>query len=177
MSKVCSPTCMTQPQITSSTRAGSTPVRSTIACSTRADRSAEWMPARPPLRLPTGVRTASTMTASRTAYLQLVPVNVTVRRSVHGSLVTMDTLIIPVPRRRAYGLFAIAVVLVVVAVLSDPAGRLLAVPAALVTLVLAVRDLTSGPVLSADAAGVEVLQGLRTITADWPQVERMRVVK
>ena len=89
----------------------------------------------------------------------------------------MDTLIIPVPRRRAYGLLAFTVVLVVVTLLSDQAGRLLTAPAALITLALALRDLTSGPVLRADAIGVAVLQGLRTLHASWSQVERMRVVK
>jgi hypothetical protein len=89
----------------------------------------------------------------------------------------MDTLIVPVPPRRAYGLLAFTVVLVVVTVLSDSAGRLLTLPAALVTLALALRDLTSGPVLRADAEGVEVLQGLRRVVAPWEQVERMRVVK
>lgn len=89
----------------------------------------------------------------------------------------MDTLIIPVPRRRAYGLLAFTALLVVVAVLSDTPGRLLTAPAALITLALAVRDLVSGPVLRADATGVEVLQGLHTLHADWSQVERMRVVK
>ena len=89
----------------------------------------------------------------------------------------MDTLVIEVPRQRAYGLLALTAVLVVVAVLSDSAGRLLTAPAALITLALAIRDLTSGPVLRADAAGIEVLQGLRTLRADWSQVERMRVVK
>jgi hypothetical protein len=89
----------------------------------------------------------------------------------------MDTLIIPVPRRRAYGLLAFTAVLVAVTVLSDTAGRLLTAPAALVTLALALMDLTSGPVLCADAEGVVLLQGLRTVRANWAQVERMRVVK
>ena len=39
MSKVCSPTWLTQPQMTSSTRAGSMPVRAASAWSTWADRS------------------------------------------------------------------------------------------------------------------------------------------
>jgi hypothetical protein len=89
----------------------------------------------------------------------------------------MDTLVIAAPRHRGYGLLALTAVLGVVALLSDPAGRLLAVPAAVVALALAIRDLTSGPVLRADTNGVEVLQGLRTIRADWARVERMRVVK
>jgi hypothetical protein len=89
----------------------------------------------------------------------------------------MDTLVIEVPPRRAYGLIAFAVVLGVVAVLSDPAGRLLAVPAALAVLGLALRDLRSGPLLVADAAGVRVLQGLRRVAVPWGAVERMRVLR
>jgi hypothetical protein len=106
-----------------------------------------------------------------------VTVHINVRRSLRGSLVTMDTLVIPVPRRRAYGLLALTGVLVVVTLLSDPAGRLLTAPAALVTLGLALRDLVAGPVLRADADGLAVLQGLRTLRVDWNVVERMRVVK
>ena len=60
----CWPTCCTTPQITSSTTAGSIPFRSTSAFSTWADRLTAWIPASEPFRLPTGVRTASTMTAS-----------------------------------------------------------------------------------------------------------------
>src|ERR1700684_2718161 len=44
---------------------GSMPVRTTSSFSTSADKSAACMLDRPPLRLPTGVRTASTMTVSR----------------------------------------------------------------------------------------------------------------
>src|SRR5918993_1403474 len=65
MSNVCSPTWPTQPQMTSSTTPGSTPARSASALSTCADCSAGWTPESPPLRPPTGVRTASTITASR----------------------------------------------------------------------------------------------------------------
>ena len=53
-----------QPMITSSTAPGSTPVRRISAASTWAPRSAEWTSASAPPRLPTGVRTASTMNAS-----------------------------------------------------------------------------------------------------------------
>src|ERR1700739_4558078 len=60
-----SPTCDTHPQTTSSTIAGSMPVRSTSSQRTTAERSAGCIPDSPPLRLPTGVRTASTITASR----------------------------------------------------------------------------------------------------------------
>src|SRR5690625_288308 len=65
-----SPTCETQPQITSSITAGSTPVRSISAPSTTADRSAACICANPPPRLPTGVRTASMITASRILLLR-----------------------------------------------------------------------------------------------------------
>src|SRR5215475_9609584 len=67
-----SPTCDTQPHTTSSTRSGSIPARSTNVLSTNADRSAACTVESPPFRLPTGVRTASTMTASRMANLHSV---------------------------------------------------------------------------------------------------------
>ena len=60
-----SPTWPTQPQITSSTTAGSMPVRCASARSTSADRSAACAVDSPPPRLPTAVLTASTTTASR----------------------------------------------------------------------------------------------------------------
>ena len=59
----CSPTCMTQPRITSSTHAGSTPLRSTRAFSVSAARSTGCQSRSWPLRLPSGVRTASMITA------------------------------------------------------------------------------------------------------------------
>jgi hypothetical protein len=89
----------------------------------------------------------------------------------------MDTLTVPVSRRRSYGLLAFAAVLALVALLSDAAGRLLALPAAVVVLALGIRDLRSGPLLHADETGVDVLQGVRRIRAPWEQVERMRVVR
>src|ERR1700760_4569254 len=60
-----SPTCETHPHTTSSTMSGSIPARSASALSTIADRSAACISDSPPLRLPTGVRTASTITVSR----------------------------------------------------------------------------------------------------------------
>ena len=63
-SPACEPIVSQQPRITSSTAPGSTPVRSTSALIECAARSAEWTPASAPPRLPTGVRTASTMKAS-----------------------------------------------------------------------------------------------------------------
>src|ERR1700710_637393 len=75
-----SPTWETQPQITSSTTSGSTPVRSASSLSTSADRSAACCSDNPPLRLPTGVRTAPTMTVSRIA---LFPSSLRVLRTDH----------------------------------------------------------------------------------------------
>src|SRR5436305_5483731 len=67
-----SPTWDTHPQITSSTTSGSTPARSSSSFRTTADRSAACMPDNPPLRFPTAVRTASTMTVSRMYLLRLL---------------------------------------------------------------------------------------------------------
>ena len=89
----------------------------------------------------------------------------------------MDTLVITVPPRRVYGLLALAFALLMVAALSDTAGRLLTAPAAFVVLGMAVRDLLGGPVLVADSHGLRLLQGMRRVRAPWSQVERMRVVK
>ena len=90
---------------------------------------------------------------------------------------TVDTLIVEAQRRSGYGLVALAAVLAVVTLLSDPAGRLLTAPAAVAALVLGLRDLRGGPVLVADAAGVQVRHGWRRVVAGWPEVERMRVLR
>ena len=66
MSMACGPTCETQPMMTSSTADGSAPVRVISSLSTCAAMSTGCTPDRPPLRLPTGVRTAPTMYASDT---------------------------------------------------------------------------------------------------------------
>src|SRR5438105_4527182 len=63
--RLCSPTWLTQPAMTSSTTPGSIPARSTRAPSVCASRSTGCQSFRQPLRRPTGVRTASTITASR----------------------------------------------------------------------------------------------------------------
>ena len=104
-------------------------------------------------------------------------VHKTVRRALRGSLVTVDTLVVEAQRRTAYGLLALAGVLVVVTLLSDAAGRLLTAPAAVAALVLGLRDLRSGPVLVADPSGVQVRHGWRRVAATWPEVERMRVLR
>ena len=64
MFMACSPTVIVQPMITSSMSAGSRSLRSTRASSGWAARSTGCQPESRPLRRPTGVRTASTMTAS-----------------------------------------------------------------------------------------------------------------
>ena len=58
MSNVCSPVWDTQPAITCPTSAGSIPERSIAARCTAARSSAGWTLANPPLRLPSGERTA-----------------------------------------------------------------------------------------------------------------------
>ena len=63
MFMACSPTVMVQPMTTSSTRAGSRSLRSTSALSGAAARSTGCQPESLPLRRPTGVRSASTITA------------------------------------------------------------------------------------------------------------------
>src|SRR5882757_7110504 len=64
MLPACPPMASTQPAITSSTAAGSTSVRSSSPRHDRAPRSTGCVPASAPPRLPTAVRTASTMYAS-----------------------------------------------------------------------------------------------------------------
>ena len=64
MLNACSPTWLTQPVTTCPTAAGSMPDRSIAAFCTVASRSAGWTVDNPPLRFPTGVRTASTITTS-----------------------------------------------------------------------------------------------------------------
>ncbi len=61
----CSPTWLTQPPTTSSTRPGSTPVRSTRALRVKPSRSVGCQVDSAPFRFPIGVRMVSTMTASR----------------------------------------------------------------------------------------------------------------
>ena len=89
----------------------------------------------------------------------------------------MDTLVVETPRRVGVGALALAAVLLVVTLLSDPAGRLLTAPGALVALVLGLRDLRGGTLLAADAEGVVVRDGWRRVHARWSAVERMRVLK
>ena len=64
MLRACSPTCETHPVMLSSISPGSTPARATTSFRTSAKRSTGWMSLSEPFRLPIGLRTASTMTAS-----------------------------------------------------------------------------------------------------------------
>jgi hypothetical protein len=91
--------------------------------------------------------------------------------------VTVDTLVVAARRQVGYGLLALAAVLAVTTVLSDPAGRLLTAPAVLVALVVALRDVRGGELLRADADGIAVRSGWRTVVAPWAEVERMRAVR
>ncbi len=60
--EACSPAWVTQPPTTCSTAPGSRPDRLTTSTWAAASSSAAWRPESQPLRLPIGVRTASTMT-------------------------------------------------------------------------------------------------------------------
>src|ERR1051325_1849910 len=62
----CIPVWPTQPPTTWPTSSGSTPVRMKRSRWTAPSRSSECMVDNPPLRRPVGVRTASTITTSRT---------------------------------------------------------------------------------------------------------------
>ncbi len=64
MLNACSPIWLTQPDTSCSTAAGSIPDRSITASWAAPSVSAGWLVDRPPLRFPTGVRTASAMTTS-----------------------------------------------------------------------------------------------------------------
>src|SRR5437764_10000992 len=65
--KLCSPICVTQPPTSWPTPAGSTPARSSTAFCTSPRTSTGCRRESAPCRLPTGVRTASTITGVPTA--------------------------------------------------------------------------------------------------------------
>ena len=80
------------------------------------------------------------------------------------------------PPREVLALMLLGVVaLGAAAVLADPAGRVLTLPAALLLLALVVRDLTRGPVLQAGPDGLSVLTGWRRVHAPWAAVVAMTV--
>ncbi len=81
------------------------------------------------------------------------------------------------PSLAASGVLAAAGLLLAVAgAAADPAGRLLASPAALLLLAVAGRDLLLRPALRANAAGIVVVTGLRRRAVAWTEVERVQVV-
>src|ERR1051325_3791801 len=69
----CSPTCMTQPAITSSMSDGSSLLRATRPLSVKARRSTGCQAFSTPSRRPSGVRTASTITASLFIFVAFAP--------------------------------------------------------------------------------------------------------
>jgi Bacterial PH domain len=66
---------------------------------------------------------------------------------------------------------------VVVAVLTDAAGRVVALAALVVLGAYAVRDLVLRPVLVADREALEVRSGLSAVRVSWGEVDRIRVVR
>lgn len=81
------------------------------------------------------------------------------------------------PRLGTVLAFGLAVLLLVALAVADPAGQLLAAPAALLALGYGVRDLVRRPVLLADGQGLRVLSGWRHVAVGWAQVELLRVVR
>ncbi|MCW2605705.1 MAG: Bacterial domain [Frankiales bacterium] len=79
-------------------------------------------------------------------------------------------------RPAAVALLGLAAVLLVVGVVTDPAGALLALPAAAVAALLGLRDLLLVPVLHADAAGLRLVTGLQRRQLAWAEVQGLRVV-
>jgi hypothetical protein len=81
------------------------------------------------------------------------------------------------PARSTAALLLLAAgVLLAVALAADPAGSLLAGPAAVLLGGLALRDLLLRPVLRAGPEGLEVVTGLRRRRLPWSAVEGLRVV-
>ena len=79
------------------------------------------------------------------------------------------------PRRLTSALALGAALLTVLAVLADPAGRLLAGSGAVLAALAVARDLLLGPVLRADHGGVTVLAGWRQVHASWSTVAALTV--
>ena len=87
----------------------------------------------------------------------------------------LEPLILRAPRRLTGALAVGAALLTVLAVLADPAGRLLAGSGAVLATLAVARDLLLGPVLRADHSGVTVLAGWRQVHAPWSTVAALTV--
>ena len=72
---------------------------------------------------------------------------------------------------------AAAALLIAVLPFVDRLGWVILLPTALSAAASGLRDLCLTPVLMADADGLAVVDGLHRVTASWPQVERLRVVR
>ena len=86
-----------------------------------------------------------------------------------------ESLTIAPPRAATLLLVVGAVVLGCAAVVADPAGRVLTLPAALILTVLVARDLLCGPVLQAGPEGLSVLSGWRRVQRPWSEVVAMTI--
>ena len=72
---------------------------------------------------------------------------------------------------------AAGVVLLLLALVVDPLGRVLLVPTGLAALGLGLRDLLLSPVLAADADGLTLVEGLRRTRVGWADVARLRTLR
>ena len=80
-------------------------------------------------------------------------------------------------RTATAALLVAALALTVVGALADPAGRVLAWPAAAALAALGLRDLLLGPAVRAGGAGLELVVGARRRWVPWSQVQGIRVVR
>lgn len=88
----------------------------------------------------------------------------------------MGTTLAP-PRAHGIVLLLLGAALAVAALIAEPPGGVLLVPAAAGALALGLRDLLLRPVLTLDTEGLTVVDGVRRRSAAWADVERVRVVK
>jgi hypothetical protein len=80
------------------------------------------------------------------------------------------------PALQGWAQLGAAVALLAAAFAADPAGRALAVPAAVLLGVLGGRDLLLRPTLTADPDGIAVVDGFRRRWVGWDELEQARVV-
>ena len=127
------------------------------------------MPDKPPFRLPTGVRTAPTITASRMLSTVRAP-------AIVGHMSGQPWRIKPVlPVTK--GLGAVAIVVLVFAFGRDDVVQWVMAGAVAIGLAgWAVRDVIAPIRLAADAEGVTVVAGFtRRRWLPWPEIERVRL--